>query len=82
MNCTCDKTHEDSCPAHGRPSAPLTGSGKIIETIERIEAMEPMTPEAALLLKLAKEAQRTGKMPELSALPNHKGYPHQSGERW
>jgi len=47
----------------------MNNSEKIIATIEGLES-EPIHPETALLLSLAKEAQRTGRMPDLSKIAN------------
>lgn len=49
-----------------------------IETIERMTDLWPLAPETLKLLDLAKEAQRTGKMPDLSGLNDKLS--HEEGE--
>jgi hypothetical protein len=40
----------------------------LLHEIERLESLPNLAPETAALLKMAKEAQRTGKLPDLSGL--------------
>lgn len=48
----------------------------VVEAIEQLESRHAgMSPETAMLLKLAKEAQLHGGMPDLSALCSPTNYP-------